>query len=128
MAIRELLEDAGFGVKEALELLHEKKPYIRIRKILELHLEMYITQSVDKINKLFRAYGFKDICKSAEGKCRSTILITSAKKLVKRRHEIVHDGDYMKNGKLKSFNQDQITKQVGCMDKLVYACDEILFP
>lgn len=122
------LEGAGFGIKDALELLHVKKPYNRIKKVLELNLEKYVAQSVYNINKLFLAYRLKKICSLAERKCKSTTLIAQVEKLVKRRHEIVHDGDYTKSGKLRVYNQNQITKQVRCMDKLVNACDEILFP
>lgn len=123
-----ILEKAGIGVKEALELLYEKRPYERIRKILEQHLENCVTQNPSIINKLFIAYGFKDICKSAEGKCKSNNIITSVKKLVKRRHEIVHNGDYLNNGNLRSFSQSRVNKQVLCMEKFVNACDELLFP
>ena len=123
-----ILEKAGFGVKEALGLLHQKQPYTRIKKILEQHLEPYVTQSIDKIDKLFKAYGFESICKFAEGKTRKRTIITSVKTLVNRRHKIVHDGDYMKSGKLNKFNQRQITRQVKSMEDLVSACDELLFP
>jgi hypothetical protein len=39
------LEDAGFGLAAALELLNEKHPYGRIKRTLENHLERYVTQS-----------------------------------------------------------------------------------
>ena len=124
----DILEKSGFGVKEALELLHEKKPFSRIRDILESYLSTYVTQSADKIDKLFLVYGYKELCKSAEKKCRRKTLIKTVEKLVRRRHEISHDGDYLKNGKLRKFEQSSITNQVQSMEKLIQTCDEILFP
>ncbi len=122
------LERAGFGVGEALELLNETNPYGRIRKTLENHLERYVTQSVDKIDSLFLAYGLKHISTSAQAKTQRTTLIKTVEGLVRRRHQIVHDGDYMKGGKLRIFDQKKVTREVQSMEKFVTACDEILFP
>ena len=122
------LERAGFGVGEALELLNETNPYGRIRKTLENHLERYVTQSVDKIDSLFLAYGLKHISTSAQAKTQRTTLIKTVEGLVRRRHQIVHDGDYMKGGKLRIFDQKKVTREVQSMEKFVTACDEVLFP
>ena len=123
-----ILKTSGFGVKEALELLHEKNPFSRIRDILENYLATYVTQSTDKIDKLFLVYGYKDLCESAERKCRRKTLIKTVEKLVRRRHEISHGGDYLRNGKLRKFEQTSITGQVQSLEKFIEACDEILFP
>ena len=122
------LERAGFGVGEALELLNEKNPYGRIRKTLENHLERYVTQSVDKIDSLFLAYGFEHISTFAQAKAKRKTLIKTVARLVTRRHQIVHDGDYMKSGKLRTFDQKTVTREVEAMEKFVTACDEMLFP
>lgn len=122
------LECAGFGLADALELLNEKDPYGRIRSTLENHSERYVTQSVDKIDSLFLAYGFKHISTSAEAKTKRKTLIKTVERLVRRRHQIVHDGDYMKSGKLRTFDQEKVTREVQSMEKFVTACDEMLFP
>lgn len=122
------LEDAGFGLAEALELLNEKHPYGRIKRTLGDHLERYVTQNVEKIDGLFLAYGLKHISTSAEAKTKRRTLIKTVERLVRRRHQIVHDGDHMKNGKLRPFDQGRVTREVQAMEKFVAACDEILFP
>jgi len=83
---------------------------------------------VDKIDSLFLAYGFRHISRSAEAKAKRTTLLKTVERLVTRRHQIVHDGDYMKSGKLRSFDQGKVTGQVQSMERFVTACDEILFP
>ena len=122
------LECAGFGLADALKLLNDKDPYGHIRSTLENYLEKYVTQSVEKIDSLFLAYGYKHISKSAEAKSKNKTLIKTVELLVKRRHQIVHDGDYIKNGKLRTFNQAKVTTGVQSLENFVTACDEILFP
>ena len=121
------LEGAGFGLAEALELLNEKDPYGPIKSTLENHLERYVTQSVEKIDSLFLAYGFKHISTSAEAKTKRKTVVKTIERLVRRRHQIVHDGDYMKSGKLRTVDQRKVTREVQSMEKFVTACDEILF-
>lgn len=122
------LESAGFGLADALILLNDKDPYSHIRSTLENNLEKYVTQSVEKIDSLFLAYGYNHISKSAEAKSKIKTLIKTVELLVKRRHQIVHDGDYIKNGKLRTFNQVKVTMGVQSLENFVTACDEILFP
>ncbi len=45
-----------------------------------------------------------------------------------RRHQIVHDGDYMSKGVLRGFDQGEVTEQAQTVEKFVVACDEMLFP
>lgn len=122
------LSNTGFTFKNALELLHEDDPYSRISEKFEIRLETHVTQNIEIIDKLFLAFGYKGFCKSAEGKSREKDVIHTFEEFVSRRHSIVHEGDYLENGELRAFEQNQITTQVQSLEKFIEACDEIIFP
>ena len=66
----------------------------------------------DRIDDLFLAYGYENSPSSAEAKSRRKSLIPTVEHLVTRRHQIVYDGDYHKNGKLRTFSQNTTTREV----------------
>ena len=51
-----LLEKAGFGVSDALQLLNKWNPLERVKKTLENHLDRHVTQRAGSIDDLFLAY------------------------------------------------------------------------
>jgi len=124
----EILEGSGFGIADALQLLNQFNPLSRVKKSLERALEKYVTQSTDKIDYLFLAYGYKDLCVHAANKTKRKRLLQDLRHLVERRHQIVHDGDYYKNKKLRRFSQSSTTREIQALEAFVGACDGILFP
>lgn len=124
----QILESAGFGIADALQLLNQFNPLARVKKTLENHLERHVTQNTERIDDLFLAYGYKNLSGSAEAKTKRKSLLKTVEHLVTRRHQIVHDGDYYKNGKLRTFSQTTTTKEVRALETFVMVCDGILFP
>ncbi len=124
----QLLEGAGFGVADALQLLNKWAPLERVQRTLSNYLDRRVTQSTGRIDGLFLAYGYKDLSASAEAKTKRKSVLKAVKHLVTRRHQIVHDGDYLKNGKIRKFSQAAATKEIRTLESFVKACDEILFP
>jgi HEPN superfamily RiboL-PSP-like protein len=124
----QILEKADFGVADALQLLNQFNPLSRVKKILANHLDRFVTQSTARIDDLFLAYGYKDLSVRAQAKTKRKSVLKTVAHLVARRHQIVHDGDYQRNGKLRKFSQSATTKEIRTLESFVKACDEILFP
>lgn len=122
-----LLEKAGFGVSDALQLLNKWNPLEKVQKTLASYLERFVTQSMGRIDGLFLAYGYKDLSVSAQAKTNRKAVLKTVEHLVTRRHQIVHDGDYLKNGKIRRFSQASASKEIRTLEMFVKACDEILF-
>lgn len=125
--IVQLLKDAGVGTKCALELLTMKRPYRRIRSIVMKHLARHVMQRVEAINKLFEAYGFKDFCEEVQKATQRPQIVSSIKKLVLRRHKIVHEGDVNSHGKLQPVNVRDTKKRICAVLKFVSKSDELIF-
>jgi len=122
-----VLKDAGVGTKCALELLTMQRPYRRIRSIVMKHLARHVMQRVEMINKLFEAYGFKNFCEEVQKATGRKKLISSIKKLVLRRHKIVHDGDMSSHGKLQPININDTKKRILAILTFVSKSDELIF-
>ncbi len=122
----ELLGAAGLDTKVALELLSMDRPYRRIRTLVETKLAIQVTQRIDAINELFAAYGIPDLCGHAERKLGRSQLCKRVELLVKRRHEIAHDGDLNAHGKLQDLGSAWVRNKVRDVQQLIAASDEIL--
>lgn len=122
----ELLHQAGLDTKEALTLITMERPLRRIRTLINNHYSTYTTQRFDVIDQLFLPYRLKNITQNAEAKSGKTSLKKSVEKLIARRHEIVHDGDYNGHGKIKDIDANQIKNRIGHLDILVTNMDVIL--
>jgi hypothetical protein len=97
----DLLRDAGLDTKAALDMLAMQRPYRRVRTLVEDYLSNYTTQKQGVIDKLFRVYGVKDLCKNAQGLSKKKKLLTSVNGAVLRRHSIVHAGDLNSHNKAR---------------------------
>jgi len=122
----DLLHQAGLDTKEALTLITMERPLRRIRTLINNHYSTYTTQRFDVIDKLFLPYRLKNITQNAEAKSGKKSLQTSVEKLIARRHEIVHDGDYNGHGKIKDIDAGQIKKRIIHLEILVTNMDSIL--
>ncbi len=121
-----LLCEAGLDTATALELLAMRRPYRRVRRLIEAHLERHTTQRPDAIDQLFLAYGIRDFCERAQGLAKRRKLTASVRGLVERRHEIVHDGDINSHGRLQKIDRKQIRRKVEDVVKFVAASEQLL--
>lgn len=106
-----VLEESGISVKDVLEMLRlgVKRPYRRIRTKVEHHFSTKSYQSFRAINELYRFYGLPHIVDDAVGKAHLKTLGGKVDKMIRRRHSIVHEGDF--NGWNKPDTIDR--RQVG---------------
>lgn len=122
----DLLHQAGLDTKEALTLITMERPLRRIRTLINNYYSTYTTQRFDVIDQLFLPYRLKNITQNAEAKSGKKLLKRSVENLIARRHEIVHDGDYNRHGKIKDIDANQIKKRIGHLEMLVTNMDAIL--
>lgn len=122
----ELLSVAGLNTKEALAILKLHRPYRRVRSLVNGHLEKCTTQQMDVIDKLFKCYGLKDLSRNAARRTGKKTLLSSIRKLIRRRHSIVHDGDRNSRGKYIPVKKSDIERRIKHVMELVSAADQIL--
>ena len=121
-----ILDDAGLNTLQALEMIQMERPYRRIRTLVQNHLETYTTQRFHVIDELFLCFGVGDLCTHAQGRLKRTTILRSVEKLVERRHEIVHEGDVNKHGRLRDIDAAVVKKRIGHLSSFVTSCEELL--
>jgi len=122
----ELLYKSGLDTKEALVLLGMKRPYRRIRTLIENYYGSYTTQKFDVIDQIFKPYRLANITENSARKSGTPSIKTSVGKLVERRHQIAHAGDYNRHGRIIDIDEKQIAKRIKHLELLVTSMDEIL--
>jgi len=125
--LENLLKEAGLDdLQECLSLLAMKRPYRRIRAFVTTYLETKTTQRLKAIDKLYLCFGIKKFCASVEGRLGRKNLLTRVQKLVERRHQIVHDGDYTRHHKLRPIDSHQTSRYLVELLDFVAAADSFL--
>jgi hypothetical protein len=122
----DLLYKSGLDTKEALVLLGMERPYRRIRTLIESYYGSYTTQKFDVIDQIFKPYRLANITDNAARKSGKPSIKTSVGKLVERRHQIAHAGDYNRHGRIVEIDEKQIAKRIKHLELLVTSMDEIL--
>lgn len=122
----EILHEAGLDTKEALVLINMERPYRRIRTLIERYYSKYTTQKFEVIDKLFLQYHLKNIIKNAANKSGKARIRRSVEKLIERRHEIAHDGDYNSHARINDIDENSMLKRIKDLELLVTLIDEIV--
>lgn len=122
----ELLHNAGLDTKEALNLITMERPYRRIRTLVQGYYASYTTQKFDVINEIFLPYRLMNIVDNAIAMDGRTSLKTSVGKLIERRHQIAHAGDYNSHGGIIAIDEERIGKRIGHLEVLVTNMDAIV--
>jgi hypothetical protein len=124
--IVEILEKANFTIEVALELIAMDRPYRGLRTRIDEHLSKCTTQSTSVIDDLFLAFRIKDISYNISKLKKRKRLISSINRSVKRRHQIVHEGDLNSHGKMNKITEVDIKKKLKDIIIFVAGADEIL--
>lgn len=122
----DLLFAAGLDTKEALTLLTMDRPYTRIRKLVYRYYATYTTQKFDVIDKIFLPYRLKKLTDNAAAKTGQVTIKAKVMKLIERRHEIAHGGDYNQHGRINDIDEKRVGRWVRQLEALVTAMDEII--
>ena len=124
--LTELLLKAGLDTKAALEMLTMKRPYRRVRTLVEVYLSKYTTQKQEVIDKLFSIYGVKDLCRHAQGLSKTKNLLASVTEAVLRRHAIVHGGDLNLYDRPRPIDPKLASRYIADIDRFVTHAETIL--
>lgn len=122
----DLLHNAGLDTKEALVLLGMDRPYRRIRTLIENYYGSYTTQKFDVIDQIFRPYRLINITENAARRSGRISIKKSVGKLVERRHQIAHAGDYNRHGRIMDIDESQIARRIEHLELFVTNMDAIL--
>jgi hypothetical protein len=122
----QFLTDAGFNILFSLDLLKKQKPFRLVRTLVQKKLERYVTQNTKAIDRLFFYLGIKDLCHNSQNKANRANLIRRVEIAIKRRHEIVHDGDLNSHGKLQGISASDVEKRIIEIELFVDNCEEII--
>ena len=129
VATDRLLEESGINAdfwKEST-LCSSQKTLSRLSKRVRDYVRTrMVLQRRKSIEGLYACYGLKDIIPFAVGKAERKKLWDSVEKLIKRRHQVAHDSDYLYAGKLDFVDKKEVVRRVGHVNKLVNYIDEIL--
>ena len=112
-----ILEKAGLTTRVALELAIMKRPFRRIRTMLQNHLSRYTSHRVEAIDKLFCSVGLIGLCGRVEAKVKRKSLLKRIDQLVTLRNEIAHTGHLNSRGKPKTIH---IEKTRGLLQELSF--------
>lgn len=121
-----LLFKAGLDTKEALVLIGMDRPYRRIRTLIESYYASYTTQKFEVIDQIFKPYRLINITDNAAKKTKKANIKRSVEKLVERRHEIAHAGDYNRHGRIVEIDENQIAKRIKHVELMVNCMDDII--
>lgn len=124
-ALADLLAKSGLNARLSLELLSEKRPYGRVRRMMETSLDHHTTQKTEVIDKLFLAYGLRDFSQQIARLKKRKMLLRSISITVVRRNRIAHDGDIVQ-GRLCPIDLSDVKKWLTDILKYVSGADEIL--
>ncbi|EGQ7692055.1 hypothetical protein D0810_18840 [Vibrio cholerae] len=120
------LEKAGLDTRECLLLLNMQRPYRRIRAMVEAYFEKFVTQKFDVIDELYVGFSLKNLSSNAAKKTGYATCLSSIGKLVEKRHQIAHEGDMNKHGKIRKINPQEVQKRFAMLRRFVRAADEII--
>lgn len=120
------LEQAGLNTEFALQLVVSKRPFRKIRTIVQNSLSRMTTQRSSAIDELFVSMGLKCLTKNAQARARRRNLKTRIQKLVDMRNEIAHEAHVNAHGNVKQVASDDVRSRITDVEIFVQNCDAII--
>ena len=116
------LEKAGLNTEFALQLAVSKRPYRKIRTIVQNSLSRFTTQRSSTIDALFVSLGLIDLSKNSQKKAKRINLNKRIQKLVEIRNDIAHEA----HGNAKNITSVDIRGRLEDLKLFVTNCDVII--
>lgn len=135
------LEEAGFKLKDALEIIRERKerPFRHIRTIVERAYEHNSMQDFDIIGSFYGFLGLPRIVvdsarmaakaarvKNARGKTAGQRIIDDLRAMMDRRQDIAHSADYNGKNRLNKMVQKEVEKWLKYLGIFVDSMEKIM--
>ncbi|NRP12803.1 hypothetical protein XMM379_001045 [Aliiroseovarius sp. xm-m-379] len=121
-----VLEKAGLTTKVALELATMKRPFRRVRTMVQNHLSRYTSHRAAAIDKLFSSLNLKGLCGRAEAKLKRKNLLKRLDNFVELRNEISHSAHISTRGQVKAIDVERIRGLIDDLDWFVRTCDGLI--
>ncbi len=120
--VLDLLRRAGLDTKFALELAVSKRPFRKIRTIVQNSMSRHTTQRASVIDKLFNSFGLSELSANAQRKARRANLLTRISRLVDMRNDIAHEAHNNTRGTPKAIDLADIRSRISDMCIFVNSC------
>lgn len=120
------LEEAGLDTSFALQLIVSKRPFRKIRTIVQTSLSRVTTHRSSVINDLFVSVGLKDLTRNAQRRAGRQNLEKRIQNLVDLRNEIAHEAHVNAHGNTKIITSEDIRSRIEDVELFVENCDAII--
>ena len=124
----DFLGKIGVGMIDLLELLREtpKRPYRRMRTLVDDYLSRNSMQSLGRIDDLYSYFGLQKFTDRASAVAKRKTLKARDSKLVKRRNDIVHGCDYNGQSVVRGIGEKDVKRWVTDVKSLVEGMDKLI--
>lgn len=124
----DFLDKIRVGMIDLLELLREtpKRPYRRMRTLVDEYLSRNAMQSLNKIDDLYKYFDLPKITDRACVVAKRTKLKASVLKLVRRRNAIVHGCDYNGQNMVQRIDEKNVKRWISDVKCLVEGMDKLI--
>ncbi|MBZ0215825.1 MAG: hypothetical protein K8F25_04670 [Fimbriimonadaceae bacterium] len=110
----------------ALQLAVSKRPYRKIRTIVQNSLSRLTTHRSSVIDNLFLSLGLNDLSENAQKLARRKTLNKRIQKLVDIRNDIAHEAHINAHGNAKKITYDDVSGRLDDLELFVTNCDSII--
>lgn len=126
--LRQLVTEAGVTSDfwEQCVRKHTERPYRKASNAVKRHLLSFSIQNKKSISDLFKCYSLGSIVDHAQKKADRKTLWKSTEKAIKRRHQIVHAGDFGNMGRLQAVDFDETNHRIEDIKLLVANMEDII--
>ena len=121
-----LLEQSGLDTEFALQLVISKRPFRKIRTIVQNSLSRHTTHRSSTIDELFVSLGLKKLTENAQARAKRVNLESRIQKLVDIRNEIAHEAHVNSYGNAKAINSEDVRSRIDDVELFVENCDHII--
>ena len=121
-----LLSDAGLDTRFALDLAVSKRPFRKIRTIVQNSLSKHTTQRTEIIDQLFIHFGLKDLMGCAQRRAERANLIKRTMKLVDMRNSIAHEAHVNTRGDPMAISVEDVESRIADLRLFVHNCNAII--
>lgn len=124
----DFLDKIHVNMIDLLELLREtpKRPYRRMRTLVDEYLSRNAMQSLNKIDDLYKYFDLPKITDRASVVAKRTKLKASVLKLVRRRNAIVHGCDYNGQNVVQRIGEKEVKRWIADVKCLVEGMDKLI--
>lgn len=126
--LQQIVMDSGITSEFWEKCCRERasRPYRTVRNVVTRHLSTFSVQTEQSISALFKGYGLGSILKHAKAKAGTARIEKSLNKVISRRHQIAHAGDYGRQGNITPIDYAYAERRRKDIEAVVLCMEEII--